>query len=350
MKRNYFIYILALLLIFISILFVKVSDNNVKSFKKDFNNCKINDSICLSKYYLNYADGNGFKNSLIKLENYISKNPNQASTCHVIAHSLGRKAWKKFEDLSEIYREETNVCSFGFLHGAITEAISTMPRDEIVSKSNQFCDKLRNINVVAEDECFHGLGHAFVVKFSDFKESITLCEKFNLNKNSQSCLQGAVMEYSSTFPKNEIEAANLSSKLYSDCTILENKLIAEGCVFAVSSPSIRSDGKEGNSTKAWERCLKLSEEYLSRCAMGIGQAAPSITNWSPSLTSMICHNIEKEYTGYCVKYAVRIFGTVFLDINKSKEFCDKLDIPFREICTSELPFVESEIKIFQSSK
>jgi len=132
--------------------------------------------------------------------------------------------------------------------------------------------------------------------------------------------------------------------------VLDNPSNIGACIFAASTPSIRSDGTSGDSSPAWARCLTVKEEYLTKCAEGIGVGAPAVTSWSPKITSDICVKLPGKYPINCLQSAVKIFGTVFLDINRSIEFCAILPAKYQPYCESELPDVKRDIAQYKVAR
>jgi hypothetical protein len=316
----------------------------------DFNSCKLDDAECLSAVMSSIYKKDGLTKGVQALKAYLVTNPGQVTSCHTGAHRIGDLAWKEYGNIQEIYELGSGICSFGLLHGAITGSFDGLSEEEISKNAKVLCSKLRSENPSAGDECDHGIGHAAVVTFLDFTKGALLCEELSLDISKHSCVSGAVMEYTSAFSQDPIQAAKLSADLYSKCLDLSPISMAKACVFAASSPSIRSDGKDGDPTKAWARCKVLGEEFLLSCAEGIGVAMPSVSNWSIPAGASVCNGLPAEYGASCVEGMVNIFGTVFLDYDLSLKYCAELKGKLNEICTAELPTVKSNIEKYRIAR
>ena len=352
MKRNIILYFVAALLIILSSLYL-ISGNQVSEDTEASTSditCRATDSACLTDAIETVRKKYGISEALVALNKFNDENPNDATSCHVAAHKLGGEAWKKYHDIPEIYKIGSGVCSFGFLHGSITQAFIDLTREKVFEEAPNFCDPLRGENFAAADECDHGIGHATLIRFKDFDDGVTLCTALGVERSVHSCLQGAVMEYSSSFSPEPKLAGELSQKLYKSCLALDNSSNIGACIFAASTPSIRSDGTSGDSSLAWARCLSVPKQYLTKCAEGIGVGAPAVTSWSPKITSAICSSLPNEYPINCLQSAVKIFGTVFLDINRSIEFCVALPSNLKSYCESELPAIKVDIEEYRVAR
>ena len=319
--------------------------------KKNFEvSCQPNDAECLSEVFLDYSKKNGFKPTLLQLEGYVKLNPSATTSCHSVAHKLGANAWRKYSDISEVYNNGNGVCSFGFLHGAISQAFEELSNESILQNANSFCKSLKNDNFAASDECDHGLGHASILKFKNFKDGIYFCTLLVPERSAHSCIQGSIMEYSSNFPIDQLTASRLASELYRDCIALEDVSFIKACIFSSGTTSIRSDGQNGDGSKAWGRCLEIANLYLDDCSDGIGVGAPAITNWSFDKTKSICSALPLQYQIRCLQSAVKIFGTVFLDFQKSESFCSILSKETIEFCRAELPKLKITIEDYRKAR
>lgn len=327
---------------------IKIDSSKSKAY--DFNSCKLDDSECLSIVLDSIYKKDGLTKSITTLKSYLDVNPSQVTACHVGAHRLGALAWKQYNNILEIYDLGSGICSFGLLHGAITGAFKGLSPSAIDTKAQSLCSDLRKVNPSAGDECDHGIGHAAVVTFLDFTKGAELCETLTIEISKHSCIQGAVMEYTSAFPQDPAQAAKLSSELYAKCVKFNPLSMAKACVFSASSPSIRSDGKEGDPSKAWARCEALGKPFLLSCAEGIGVATPSISNWSIPVGASVCEGLPLEYGISCAQGMVNIFGTVFLDYSLSEKYCQELKGKLNQVCIAELPKAKANIEKYRIAR
>jgi len=352
MRKIYLIFAVALFFLSAVIFFFSKSGNPVlttnysptqQSTSLSLNNCNPNDTQCFSNVILTILNNTSIPNALNQLKLYYSAHPESETACHMAAHKLGEAAWVKYGNISKIYQVGSGICSFGFIHGALTKSLVGLSTTKVYNLVKNLCAPISKINQAAADECDHGLGHAGVVHFLNFDDAAKLCDSLSTERSQGSCIQGSIMEYSSSFPANPLLAANLSEKIYLSCLTLNTDSAKQGCIFGASSPSIRSDGTKGDGSLALKRCESLPKAYLENCINGIGTAIPSVSNWAPKISASVCQKMPTAFIHGCIESASKTFASVFLSIDKSSTFCNTLDNENKSFCLKNIPKLEALI-------
>ena len=109
--------------------------------------------------------------------------------CHEVGHELGGVTWRKLRESGLVLGLE--LCTYGYYHGYMREAIVTKDGDKRVPFLVEFCDKQAreltgSLDIVRYDFCAHGVGHAIgSAKFS-IEKSVDLCENFPIATDPRS--------------------------------------------------------------------------------------------------------------------------------------------------------------------
>lgn len=113
-----------------------------------------------------------------------------ARGCHLIAHSIGKSAYKNNpEKWQELINTMPPVCSYGAIHGVIENYVTSLSKDTI--------DILPIIcGPKPRADCNHIVGHlALVETHADIDPALDICSKFTNDYQREFCLTGVFMEY-----------------------------------------------------------------------------------------------------------------------------------------------------------
>jgi len=107
--------------------------------------------------------------------------------CHEVGHELGRVSWRELRQSGLVLGLE--LCTYGYYHGYMREAIVTKDGDERVPFLVDFCDeqareKTGQFDRVRYDFCAHGVGHAIGSAKFPIEKSVELCENFPVDTNA----------------------------------------------------------------------------------------------------------------------------------------------------------------------
>lgn len=283
------------------------------------------------------------KTALKLISNYVVENPDQVGTCHTVVHTLGINDYLKYKDLTRVYREGSNTCSWAYLHGAIIAAYKTATLENATEITKNLCIGLASEDTTAEGECYHGVGHAVMLATNDFAKAMSVCEVILDDRGLTSCVQGAIMEYSAKFPMDPVGAASIATQTYKDCLTLTQEKTKTYCIYSVGESNLRADGRQGDVRPAWKRCQVLGEKYLQECARGLGKAAPDQLAWDPEGSAKICNGLPVKYQDDCNAIAAMTIGTVLLDEKYTIAYCGFVLSPRKEACLEVLPTVKDYV-------
>lgn len=130
------------------------------------------------------------------------------SSCHDMAHVLGRHWIARGRSVAQGFQEGSNVCHSGFYHGMVERVIrgdaqnleaeaDHVSPEELRAKMSAVCttEALRTSSVNLRFQCLHGLGHASVFSLGyRLPLALELCDVLPDAWSRESCYGGAVME------------------------------------------------------------------------------------------------------------------------------------------------------------
>lgn len=303
--------------------------------------CPDADMQCFIAELLKIQSSSGSKVALDTMGQFIADKPQLLGMCHTVLHSLGEQAWRNLGDITKVYQEGTDQCSSAFLHGALVRAFDEVPETGLADRAKTLCQGLGQINVAAGNECTHGIGHAIMVQLKSFDRSAVVCESLTMNDGRGGCLEGLMMEYSSTFPMDAVGGAQAAIAAYKSCLGLKETVSTQMCIYTVGEPSLRSDGRDGDAAPSWKRCVDLvPTDMLTYCARGLGKGAPSQMNWDPLATAKICSQVPSPYGSECVLVAVQTLTYVVQNAQAPYAMCDALTGAYGKTCQDALPEID----------
>jgi hypothetical protein len=278
------------------------------------------------------------------INQFVKDYPQTVGTCHSVVHTLGINAYLKNKDIRKIYSEGSNTCSWAFLHGAIISAYKDVSEKDLSQITKNLCTSLKELDQTAEGECYHGVGHAVMLATKNFAKAMGVCEVIEDERGLTSCIQGAIMEYSATFPNDPVGGASVAEQTYKDCLSLNSPAVKSYCIYSVGESSLRSDGRAGDVKLSWKRCQVVGSEFLHDCAKGLGKAAPDQEGWNSKGAVKICNDLPDSYQQDCNLVAVTTLATVLLDAKYVPEYCSLIKAKFKDECLAVLPEINDYIK------
>lgn len=140
----------------------------------------------------------GPRRALTHLSELMESDAQIHSSCHPVAHNLGRAAYKYFGGLDGAYdgmvgtddAHLLRLCNAAYLHGVIEFSLRDVEDvDNLVSAARDIeekvCKKLNNVKQ-GEWECRHGIGHGIIQRYRMDSE------KYIIEKGIDTCKQTAV--------------------------------------------------------------------------------------------------------------------------------------------------------------
>src|SRR5258708_2959882 len=93
--------------------------------------------------------------SLQELAKRMQSNQVVFQNCHVMAHAIGRTAYKKYQDFNTALQYQDTTCSAGYLHGVIEAKFASLHDfNAAISELKTMCSQY-----TPADRCWHGTGH-----------------------------------------------------------------------------------------------------------------------------------------------------------------------------------------------
>lgn len=116
-----------------------------------------------------------------------NRNEDVMVACHEVGHELGRVSWTKLQEEGLVLGLE--LCTYGYYHGYMREAVTSENGASRVPFLVKFCDeqareKTGEFDLVRYDFCAHGVGHAVGSAKFPMKQSVELCENFPTDSNT----------------------------------------------------------------------------------------------------------------------------------------------------------------------
>ena len=114
--------------------------------------------------------------------------------CHFMAHAMGHVSFEENPNIIETLSGlDGSMCRGAFYHGSIASYFNTLKEN---GKSNptsyiKLCDSFSGTSNY--QDCIHGLGHGFVLFYSDdLVASVKSCNQMSFYQN-QICIKGVMM-------------------------------------------------------------------------------------------------------------------------------------------------------------
>lgn len=214
--------------------------------------------------------------------------PRARSWCHEFMHYAGWELYDRTHSLADSFREASNLCDSGMLHGIVEEyALTSSDRKGITDFAKNVAPTLcvsedvnARLSLGGEGTCHHGLGHAYMfLTDNDLGKSLSYCDLLH-EVGRGACFAGAYMENIQGKQVGRV-ATSAVSVFTSDnknpdapCDTLEEKYKAMCYRFKGSSAIT---GNKDGVLAAMKICSRLDRRYRDSCYWGAGNNIPSPT-------------------------------------------------------------------------
>lgn len=150
---------------------------------------------CWQKAIGQQLQANNLDSAFAALDAFTKQNPTQLGSCHGLAHEMGERAFKLFNQRKDFaLSPKTSYCGYGFYHGFMETLVHTT-NDMVQARA--FCDyadkKLKTFVADAGGACIHGIGHGSVDDAPDpsawgnmhaiVQPSLALCERISTDES-----------------------------------------------------------------------------------------------------------------------------------------------------------------------
>jgi len=123
--------------------------------------------------------------------------------CHQVAHVIGKSSISGVEDVGFNLKIESYLCTFGFQHGVIEGAGSSLSDSDYLKYIPKFCETFETESLYYA--CLHGLGHALTVRWKGDLEKVQEgCLLYPKGPARFFCFDGAIMEWANIEDREEI--------------------------------------------------------------------------------------------------------------------------------------------------
>jgi len=154
--------------------------------------------------------------------------------CHFLAHAMGHASFEENPNIVEtLSKLDGSMCRGAFYHGSIASYFDTLKNNGKfnLSSSIKLCDSFSGTSNY--QDCIHGLGHGFVLFYSnDLISSVKSCNQMSFYQN-QVCIKGVMMQYTT----NQIDEYDITRENISNIC-LQSELGSQDykqCVMSIGS-------------------------------------------------------------------------------------------------------------------
>lgn len=238
--------------------------------------------------------------------------------CHAIVHLAGRTAWEHFKNVAVAFRAGNDICDFGYYHGIVEAAGSTMTEDEFVEKIPVMCAELE-ADGLRHSQCAHGSGHgAFYQANGDMDAAMELCRNYANHPTEgqgflDSCETGVSMEWFSVHYFTPEKVTPRVTDPREVCPKVKDKF-QDSCYEYVFNGTSNSYEKMDVVRKDAAWCHAKAGKHLDACLTslaraGLGQVYSKDVppNISPVDYSEICTDDPKVRLR-CMNMAILLWG------------------------------------------
>lgn len=281
---------------------------------------------CYKDEALQIQKNKGISEALSYTQDVIGANSNH-NLVHLIFHKLGEEYYGQSNDLgislavAKKFRPTKHTDDHldgieGFTHGVLRAYFAQRSNEPIQQLIESACstysdiykdDEMPEANLLISDECYHGVGHALMLRLgNDVKASVNECKKIQNEKLKDSCEKGVFMENGYLF-----------------ISFYEPKL---------PRPYATTD-------KPWELCNEFSGTEARNCSTfaGISYVSKHIGDFKSSFK--VCTQLNDPVNRkWCVHRLAKIYMPSFFspDINQMINTCYETEASLQGVCLNGL--------------
>ena len=150
----------------------------------------------------------GPRRALTHLQKLMKSDGQIFSSCHPLAHNLGRVAYQlhgsyegAYDGLLDSDPQLLRLCNAAFLHGVLEYHLRSVSIDKLVDEANEInknvCTKMFHVDMGAW-ECHHGIGHGIIQRFRMDAPTMVIAQSMNVCKQTSlngECENGLWMDH-----------------------------------------------------------------------------------------------------------------------------------------------------------
>ena len=251
-----------------------------------------------------------------------------ASSCHPLAHAVGREAFKKYKSFSTAMQYQDEVCNSGYEHGVIESDF--LEATNITAKMQSVCAGTGSGGYQAW-ECFHGVGHGVMYyTANDLPKALGLCDTYTSTFARQSCMNGAFMEnFNSDLAMHPTQYVKASDPFY-PCPE-EPDADKTACYDYAPTYYLTLHPQQYQQALAW--CTNAESAHQADCIEGVGGQAMKDHILEPQLVESVCASGASWETTACIAGMADLLVNHYASPDKSQTVCDTLQTAHKKICT-----------------
>lgn len=187
------------------------------------------DTVCYSKLFQKIITQEESTSQPLNLSVALSK-LGAIDDCHFTAHAMAQASFEENSNIIETLSTlDGSVCRGAFYHGSIASYFNTL-KDNGKSDPISYMELCNSFSGTSNyQDCIHGLGHGFVLFYSnELKPAVQSCNQMSFYQN-QICIKGVMMQYTtdqinqyattSENLSNMCAKSELSSQDYQQCVM-----------------------------------------------------------------------------------------------------------------------------------
>lgn len=325
------------------------------SFEECMTGSAVGQLVCASNWFASVARSEGFESALDDLTNRWDNGDSwMRLNCHAIAHTIGRAAYAEYRDTHEAFRQGSDPCDYGYLHGVIEGASTGFSDEELRMSFQTMCEALGNVYSHNYRQCIHGLGHAAARRTNnDLTRAVEYCRAFWEEGMDTSriaiigvvdgmtakaytldlCVTGVSMEWNMTEKAREGAQMPFGSPgtLMYECRQID-PVFQPGCMeYATSNIGGGADGYEVH-VKVRDWCDEnLADPFA--CYLSIGRGII----WSPGVSyeqavDICTGGLGGEYEEACITWSLGSVATIELDADAIDDYCPYIPERLHHLC------------------
>ena len=270
------------------------------------------------------------KNALEKLSRDIKNNDALARSCHILAHEIGREAFKKYQDFGTVIRYQNEICNSGYLHGVIESYF--LRRENLFDSLGTVCSDYPEGKFLSW-QCYHGIGHGLMYyTTNDLPKSLAMCGNLPSKFGNLSCANGVFMENFNTDQKLHPSKYLKDNDLFYPCEEQHERHKGDCYLYA---PTYFLSVYPGQYSQALVWCQDAEGPYGISCAEGVGMQVMKENINNPKFAEAVCAE-WKLSVSYCLSGMVGLYINHHGSLDAGRKLCAEMSFLNRFACVSAL--------------
>lgn len=275
-------------------------------------------------YFLDIVDRKDPYKALQELARRMKTDRVVFKECHALAHEIGHRAYKKYQDFNKALEYQDSVCSDGYLHGVIEYRFARAT--DLLKEMGTVCGKYADDTA----RCYHGVGHGLMFATSnDLPRALKMCDTYDSASPRTRCYEGVFME---NFLSNDaLHPSRYRDEKdpFSPCPVLASDYKTV-CYFY--APIYFLELHEDDYAAALDWCDTAETGFKSACAKGVGSLAMKYHADDPNFVQQVCSNAKKGQSEFCIDGMVSYFLTFHDRIKDANDLCGSMEKQYVPMC------------------